>query len=150
MPETIITQSEADALLRMPKHSKDDRSWNYPGQGARISIPLESEDKREQFQLDITRGRIDLAKCMHQHRARQVVILARLEIHGPPHHNPDGNELACPHLHLYREGFGDKWAFAVPPEHFTHLEDFRQTFVDFVNFCNIVLLTSPQFPMDVF
>src|SRR5687767_6333095 len=104
MPEIDITQDEADALLVMPKHRIDDREWKFPTVGGSLTIPLSSENKRESFFLDIRRGRIDLAKGSYQNRARQVVILARLDFGGQPHRNPNGEEIASPHLHLYKEG----------------------------------------------
>ena len=73
-------------------------------------------DGREEFLLDIRRARIDLAKGTYQNRGREVVILARLDFGGAPHRNPDGEEIGSPHIHLYREGFGDKWAFPIPSE----------------------------------
>ena len=87
--------------------------------------------------LDVRRGRIDLAKVTHQNRARQVVILARLDLGGPPHRNPDGAEIPCPHLHIYREGFGDKWASILPSERFPDPSDLWRTLQDFIQFCNI-------------
>lgn len=97
-----------------------------------------SGDRREQFLLDLRRGRIDLAKGTYQNRARQVVVLARLDFGGAPHQNPDGGEIASPHLHLYREGYGDKWALPAPGDRFVNLSDPWQMLEDFMRFCNIV------------
>jgi hypothetical protein len=102
-----------------------------------LSLPLQSPDRRENFFLDISRGRIDLRKVKLQNRARQVVVLVRLDLGGAKHRNPDGAELAAPHLHLYREGFGDKWAWAVPADKFPKTDDVWVTFNDFLRFCNI-------------
>src|SRR5690349_3665382 len=113
MPEEL-TQSEADALIAMEKHRVNDDAWDYPGLGVSLSIPLVSIDKRENFILDVARGRIDLRKGTYQNRARQTVILVRLDFGGQPHRNPDGVEVSSPHLHVYREGYGDKWAIPVP------------------------------------
>ena len=65
------------------------------------------------------------------------MILARLDF-GPPHRNPDGEEIGSPHLHLYQEGFGDKWACPVPQDRFPNLSDPQLMLKDFVHFCNIV------------
>lgn len=138
MPEIDITQTEADGLLAMPKVRFDDNQYAYPGTGGAVSIPLLSQDKRENFLLDISRGRIELLKGKYQARARQVVVLARLDFGGPPHRNPDDQEIACPHLHIYREGFGGKWAFPVPPAAFSNMDDLWQTLGDFMRYCNIV------------
>lgn len=97
----------------------------------------ESPDKREQFILDVARGRIDLAKVKMQNRARQVVILVRIDLAGAPHRNPDGEEVPCPHLHRYREGFGDKWAEPLPVEVFSSPTDLWATLGHFFSFCSI-------------
>ena len=47
-------------------------------------------DKRETVLLDVTRGPIKLTKATFQNRARQEVLLMRLDLDGPPHTNPDG------------------------------------------------------------
>jgi hypothetical protein len=105
--------------------------------GQALIIPLESADKRELFLLDLSRGRIDLAKVKMQNRARQVVVLVRIDLSGAPHRNPDGEEVPCPHLHLYREGFGDKWAANLPPDRFPNPADVWATFGHFLAYCNI-------------
>ena len=100
-------------------------------------LSLQSPDKREQFLLDVSRGRIDLLKGAMQNRARQVVVLVRLDFGGAPHRNPDDSEVSCPHLHLYREGFGDKWAVPAPMDKFPRTGDLWGTLEDFMRFCNI-------------
>jgi hypothetical protein len=72
-----------------------------------------------------------------QNRGRQVVLLVRLDLGGPPHRNPDGKEIGAPHLHLYREGFCDKWAFTLPVDKFGTPADVWATFQDFLRYCNI-------------
>ena len=138
MAEMNLTQAEADALVALEKHRLDDTEWGFPDFGGGISVPLVSADRPEQFLLDIWRARIDLAKGTYQNRGRQVVILVRLDFGGAPHRNPDGHEIPSPHLHVYREGFGDKWAIAIPVDRFSNIEDPWQTLEDFMQFCNIV------------
>ena len=41
------------------------------------------------------------------------------------------------HIHLYREGFADKWAFVVDSSEFTNLSNIYSTFKDFCTYCNI-------------
>jgi hypothetical protein len=72
-----------------------------------------------------------------QNRARQVVVLVRLDLAGAPHCNPDGEELPCPHLHIYREGYGDRWARRVPASEFSNVEDLWQTLQDFMRYCKV-------------
>jgi len=137
MPEINLTQAEAEALIAIEKHGVDDQFYDYPGIGGSICVPLISPDKRENFLLDVSRGRIDLQKGTYQNRARQIVVLVRLDFGGAPHRNPDGIEVPSPHLHLYREGYGDKWAFPVPADKFSNLIDLWQTLEDFMAYCNI-------------
>ena len=136
MTELDLTQGEADALIAMEKHRVDDASHTFPAAG-KLTVPLQSPDRKEQFLLDITRGRIDLSKATFQNRARQVFVLVRLDIAGPPHWNPDGVEVPCPHLHIYREGFGDKWALPVPAGLFPRVDDLMATLTDFYAYCRI-------------
>jgi hypothetical protein len=138
MTDIDLTQADADALIAMPKIRENEDQWPYPGLGGAVSIPLLSSDKRERFVLDVSRGQINLAKGRYQNRARQIVVLLRLDFGGPSHRNPDGEEIPCPHLHTYREGFGDKWAVVPPNERFPDLNDPWHAFEDFMRYCNIV------------
>ncbi|MEZ4601356.1 MAG: hypothetical protein R2940_16330 [Syntrophotaleaceae bacterium] len=143
----LLTQQEGDALLELEKHYFGNVVFDFPDLGGALRIPLHSEDRREEFSLDITRGRIELKKSTLQSRARKAVILARVDVCGPPHRNPDGEEVPCPHLHLYREGYGDKWA-APLPSHFTDPENTWQTVAEFMDFCHIT--TKPDIRQGLF
>jgi hypothetical protein len=137
MTDLVLTQAEAEDLIAMPKYRADDQQWEYPGLGGKVSVPLIGENKRENFLLDVSRGRIDLSKGTYQNRARQTMILVRIDFGGGPHRNPDGEEISSPHLHLYREGYGDKWAVPVPYENFPAVENHWETLHDFMKYCNI-------------
>ncbi|RJP21879.1 MAG: hypothetical protein C4527_22770 [Candidatus Omnitrophota bacterium] len=136
MAESNLTQSEAHLLITMEKQRIDEKRWDYPSLGGLISIPLVSIDKREKFLLDISRKGIDLSKSTYQNRSREIVILLRLDL-GKRHRNPDGEEISSNHLHIYREGYGDKWAYPIPEDKFPHLENLYQTLIDFMRYCNI-------------
>ena len=140
MADIEITQAEADALMEMEKLCADDKEWLFPSPGDQVAIPLISTDKRENFILNLTRGQIKLTKATYQNRARQVIILIRLDLDGRPHRNPDGADIPCPHLHIYREGFGDRWAFPAPLERYPDTLDLFSTCRAFMKHCNI---TSP-------
>ena len=136
-----LTQQEADSLLEMEKKRFDDQQYLFSDISGSLRIPLRSQNDREEFSLDIYRGKIELIKNTYQNRGRKTVVLARLDIGGPPHRNPDGEEIACPHLHLYREKYGDKWAVTVP-DNFTDISDAWQSLQDFMSYCNIT--TKPD------
>jgi hypothetical protein len=132
----LLTQREADALFSMEKHYLGTDVFSYPSLGGNLRIPLYSTDKREEFFLDVVRGKIELKKNTFQNRARKTAILARIDLAGAPHRNPDGEEIPCPHLHRYREGFSDKWATPLP-SCFSNSEDIQQTLREFLVFCNV-------------
>jgi hypothetical protein len=137
MADIDIPQAEADALIAMEKYSVESKTGLFPEPGGRLSIALTSPDKRENFILDITRARIKLTKATYQNRARQAIILMRLDLDGAPHRNPDDQEIPCPHLHIYREGYGDKWASPAPVDQYPNVQDLFSTFEAFMRHCNI-------------
>jgi hypothetical protein len=120
----------------------------FPQPGGRLSIDLVSSDKRENFILDITRAQIKLTKATYQNRARQAIILMRLDLDGPPHRNPDDQEIPCPHLHVYREGYGGKWAIPAPIDLYPNVQDLFSTLDAFMLHCNIT--EPPQIERGLF
>jgi hypothetical protein len=113
-------------------------NYDFPDLGGKVIVPLKSRDAREKFLLDLHRGRIDLHKVTFQNRARVVYVLARLDIAGPTHRNPDGEEIPCPHLHVYREGFAHKWAIPLPSDKFSVTGSSWELLQEFLAFCNIL------------
>ena len=143
-----LTQAEADALLAMEKHCVDDQPHSLPGTGGGLIVPLVSHDGTEAFHLDISRGRINLQKRKIQNRARSTIVLARIDFGGAPHRNPDDEEIPSPHIHLYREEYGDRWAYPIAPEVFADTADHWQTLVDFLRYCNVT--RPPNFDRGLF
>ncbi|HEY9139984.1 MAG TPA: hypothetical protein VIN93_03785 [Bryobacteraceae bacterium] len=137
MADINLTQDEADKLMAMEKRAVDEKELLFPPPAERLAVELTSLDKREKFMLDVTRGEIKLTKATYQNRARVAIILIRLDLDGPPHRNPDGAEVPCPHLHMYREGYGDKWAVPAPPATYTNTLDLFATFETFMEQCNV-------------
>lgn len=138
MSGTLLTQNEADALLAMEKVKTNDISYVFPSRGGKLSIPIKSKMGREEFILDLSRRRIELARNKFQTRARKTEVLARVDLNDAPHRNPDGEEIPCPHIHIYREGFGDKWAFPLPPDKFPDPSDCWSVYTSFLDFCKII------------
>ena len=62
--------------------------------------------------LDVYRSRRNIRKVRFQLRYRRDIVLARL-CTAVSHGNPDGSVIRFPHLHLYREGYLDKWAHEI-------------------------------------
>lgn len=148
----MLTQPEADTLITMAKKKSTDERYDFPSSGEILTIPVVSIDERESFLIDVNRkGRIRLTKCTYQERYRKMIILVRLDIDGSPHTNPEvdtiplsyltpynGQTIYCPHLHLYVEGFMDKWAIPAPSDKFPETGDLYRTLKDFFRYCNII------------
>lgn len=102
-----------------------------------LTLDLIGNGNRERFLLDLWRGTFKLSKIKYQTRGRQIIVLARLDINGAPHTNPDGEKIVGTHLHIYKEGFDDKWAYPLDPEQFSNPADIGLTLENFCEFCNI-------------
>jgi hypothetical protein len=141
MPGINLTQEEADALIAMRKRAVESIERLYPRPGDQFSAELTSEDGKEQFMLDVNRARVKVTKATYQNRARKVVVLVRLDIDGSRHRNPDQVFVPCPHMHIYREGHGDQWAFPLRDLEFPFPDttDLTQLLRAFMLYCNIVV-----------
>ena len=144
-----MTQKEAEWLIQMEKYRVDERMYQFPvGGGERISVPLSSPDGSESFLLDISRGSINLKKIKYQNRARKIIVLVRLDIGGAPHRNPNGKEIRGPHLHIYREGYGDKYAKEIPDDWKAHIDNPGKMLDKFMEYCHIT--RPPRFLWSLF
>jgi hypothetical protein len=132
----MLTQSEADQLIAIRKLFVNPDTISLPP-GSDLTYELLSDDKQEQFLLDLWRGTLRLSKLKFQNRARQVVVLVRLDVDGAPHTNPDGQRLSGTHIHLYREGYDDRWAYPLDPNIFSDPADIALTLEQFCGRCNI-------------
>lgn len=134
----MLTHAEAQRLIHLDKVIESPAIASFPSSGNRKVLELTSVDGNENFIVDINRpGQIFLSRCTYQNRYRKDIILLRLDINGPKHTNPDGTIIPCPHLHVYREGSMDRWAYPVDPNDFPHLNDMIQTMIDFLEYCHV-------------
>ncbi|MDQ3020868.1 MAG: hypothetical protein M3R36_09900 [Bacteroidota bacterium] len=153
----FLTQDEADYLFDLEKIPLDKVTLNFPETANKTSVMFTSLDKREKFIFDITRAYIKINKITYQKRARKSFVLRRLDINGSPHKNPEvedvpleilepynAKEIACPHLHIYVEGFHHKWA--IPAEiFFSDLNNsFDNILKDFFKYCNVTNIPPIQ------
>ncbi|MCL2304813.1 MAG: hypothetical protein FWC43_05665 [Planctomycetaceae bacterium] len=133
-----LSQADADQLVAMEKHCFENKRYEFPSGGKKISILLFSHDRRHEFALDIHSGQVDLKKYTFGNRTRSVITLIRVDLRERGRHvNPNNTIITGPHIHRYREGFGDKWAEPLPPE-FGNPGNTFQVFQNFMNHCNIV------------
>jgi len=145
MTNIEMTQSEADALLAMKKDLVDDKKIISFDAKQVIEFRMHGNEGREEFILNYTRYTINISRRNHHLRGRTVIGLARLDIDGPPHRNPDGEEIGPRHLHFYKEGYALKWARELPENQFPNLNNPDRTLEDFMKYFNVVNLPPIQF-----
>ena len=134
--QKLISSKEINYLISLKKVFSDSKkTYQFPSHGGKISIPLVSQDKKIPFDFDINRKSISLY-CTFQNRAFKTIVLVRLDF-GAPHRNPDGQEIASPHIHIWNEDYGDKIAYEVPKDAFSNLDDMHAVLYDFMKYCNI-------------
>ena len=85
----------------------------------------------EAFSLDVTQKRIVLKLKCQLRSTTHSAILAWLDF-ASPHRNPDGTTVGVPYLHVYREGYGDRFAYEVAPAILRNPDDPLQVLLDFL------------------
>lgn len=136
MADSSLSQSVADYLLAMLKYLADDQGTIEFCPGMHVGVELVSRNRQELFRLIIERKARKISHAKYQTMVRKSIILVRLEIDGPPHKNPDKSIVPCPHIHVYREGFGTAWAYPVTDE-FGDTANLMECLQDFMRYCNI-------------
>lgn len=132
---SMLSTGQALKFLQAPKRFENASHYAFPVE-RKVSRRLIAADVREVFVLDVRRRAIEFGKYTFQNRVRTTIALARLDIGGARHRNPDGEYVDCPHLHIYREGYGDKWAYALP-QAFAGCTSPEDYFFAFLDWCNV-------------
>ena len=165
--DMVLTGDEVNRLFRIEKFSNSKEEHTLAE--SKFSSTLQSADCRDKFTFDFSRSSIVLRYKL-QLRAERMYPLVRLDLGGRFHDNPNqeiecaeddpfGNvhancigkhfEIGEPHIHYYREGFEDSWAYPVPSS-FRDLNDIYQTYLDFMELCNVVKRPNIRRSLDEF
>jgi len=132
----MLSQQLADDLLAEAKEFVTrDVIELHPG--ADYARPLKGLSSHEEFLLDIAVGKRGRLKVKYQTRGRRVVVLARLDVNGPTHRNPDGTLVGRDHIHVYKEGFADKWAYPLVDYADVNHSDSPAVLEWFMRYCRI-------------
>lgn len=121
-----LTQAEADRLIDVEKRFLVERPVVLPAPGKWWYGDLISVDRREEFRLGIFRGRLGHARytAILISHSQSNAVLVRLDVGVlGVHPNPDGTRVAGSHLHLYREGYDDKFAYPIVGYPFSDPDD---------------------------
>ncbi len=132
-----ITQSEFEFLMSQDKTFDDIISPVQLGPAPiQWTRQLNSIATKEVFLLDFYRGSFEISKYTINQRYRQTVILLRYD-NGGRHTNPDQVLLEGAHIHLYREGYNDKFAFPVSEIGVEKSDTMETVFKKILHFCNV-------------
>lgn len=132
----MLSQEDADILARTLKRIVSGSVLVVPIMGQKETWEAESYE-HERFLLDVRRGRKRIVQVTLQERYQGNEILVRVDYDGPPHMNPDGTIIETPHVHLYRAGYNDRWAFPLPPELIGESGSAEQILHSFLAFCGV-------------
>ncbi|SCI82388.1 Uncharacterised protein [uncultured Clostridium sp.] len=134
----MLTKEEFNILLKKAKVFEDNSPIVLPNNGGKITRNLKSSSSNDEFILNIDRRKIDLSKIKYQTRhSRTNSIMLRIDTKGPRHQNPDGEYIECPHMHIYRENWGDKWAFPLDPNIFSNVSNLSNLLKEFLIYFNV-------------
>lgn len=144
----MLSQAEADALLTVAKRFVSPRLIRLaPGADETHDLIRHARRGRRDLPPRPLEGRQEGGQAQVQTRGRKVIVLARIDINGAPHTNPDGTGIDGTHLHVYREGYDDRWAFPLDAQQFTDPADPETALLDFCRFCNMVDTPTVQVPL---
>jgi hypothetical protein len=101
---------------------------------------------KELFLFDFYRGSFELSKYTFNKRYRQTIILLRYD-NGGRHTNPDGVLFEGPHVHFYREGYNDKFAFPVSEIGVAVVDSLETVLRKILDFCNVKRFPTIEVPM---
>lgn len=143
-----MEQSTADYLISLEKRINDSYI-SLPLVNDKLTLNVQSIDGNETFLLDVNRaGSIRLSRCTFQERYSVTIILVRLDLDdGKSHQNPDGKVIRGPHIHIYKEGYGDRWAYLlseIDSFSFSNTLDLLTSFTEFCSYCNISNIPAIQ------
>ncbi|ECL3224988.1 TPA: hypothetical protein R5479_001296 [Campylobacter coli] len=150
-------------LLSIEKHPKVQQTYILPSfeNSKSLKIELQCDDDKyhkENFILDILRSSIQFQRKTNQYRYNAINIIARIDFYAS-HTNPEFNPNKIPsdkrlselmekysefrfrnenHIHIFTEGYADKWAFPLSEFNIKTNDDFLNQSYDFCQFCNII------------
>lgn len=98
------------------------------------------------YLLDFYRGSLELTRFTYNKRYRQSIILLRYDS-GGRHTNPDGLSFNGPHVHIFREGFNDKYAHPISYINIDDSHSIVEVLDKLLQYCNVTNRHSVKTPM---
>lgn len=144
----MLTQENVDYLIKVLKTLKTKKIIiPFPSATQQETLEAQSVDaNKDEFLFYINRkGQYNLKKCTYISRYNNSYNLLRLDIDGPPHDNPDGTTVKCPHIHIYKEGYNLAWAYPLSTKITTNTKDLIQVLIDFLKYNNVKITKEYYF-----
>ena len=142
-----IPQREYDYLMSVEKVFSETDDIELGPAPIRWQRNINAIQSREAFILDFYRGSFELRKYTTNKRYRQTIIFLRYDSMGR-HTNPDGTTFDGPHVHLYREGFNDRFAFPVTEIGVDSSLAMEEVFQKILSYSNVIQV--PQIHLSIF
>ena len=141
----MLTQAEYQVLMSLHKAFEDSATIELGPAPQHWTRQLKSIAGNELFKLDFNRGRLEL-RYTYNLRRNQTTILFRYD-HEGRHTNPDGEQFSGPHVHFYKEGYDDKFAYPVSQIGVLASDGIAEVLVKVAAYCNIVNTPNIQNPL---
>lgn len=142
-----ISNSEFESLLKEEKKFSDTLTPLSLGPApVQWTREIKAVNSSNTYLLDFYRGSFELARYTINKRYRQTIILLRYD-NGGRHTNPDGVSFDGPHLHIYREGFNDKFAHPISEGGILETDPMEEVLTKILHFCNIKGFPTIEIPM---
>ena len=137
-----ITQSEYNYLIQEDKAFEDvETSIKLGPAPIKWKRIINTINGKETFLFDFYRGSFEITKYTYNKRYRQTIVLLRYD-NGGRHTNPDGQFFDGPHVHLYREGYDDKFAFPIFEIGVSPSDSMEEVFKKIAQYCNIITIPT--------
>ncbi len=131
-----LTQSEAEALMAVRKIFEDTSPLMIDRPFREERKLISSANSSDTFYLNINETAIEFGKYFVNNRYFSTPLVRLCMDKDAVHENPDGQKIQGCHIHIYREGYGDKFASELRLANITGTTTI-QVIGQFLVFCNI-------------
>ncbi len=140
----VLAQAEADTLRRIEKFLTNPHNITL------LSPHRNSIHQMHYFHNGFRKDDMKLSTFHSEKNTRKVsyrilyngnIVLIRIDTQdATPHINPDGQLVIPPyqpHVHIYQEGYSDKFAYPLPEE-FQNTDNIIELFMEFLSYSNVI------------
>jgi len=132
-----LSQDLAERYRNSPKRLKNKETLDLNAEFRIQGEELISDEFGDIFKLDLRKNKIELKVMNCNIRANDCFVLARLCVNDREHKNPDGIKVGETHLHIYKEGFNDRYAYNPEDHGFSDFDNVPALILQFADFCKI-------------